>query len=518
MRSFAYPLVETTYGARSVIPAPSESVEAQALLDATVDAVILIDHRGIMQAFNRSAERLFGYSAAETLGSNVSMLMTERDRDQHDAYLARYLRTGVAHIIGVGREVQARRKDGSVFSAFLSVGRIGSDPPRFVGFLQDMTLRQQALAALERERERANRYLEAAQTMLVGLDSDLRVTMVNRKGCEVLGRQESALLGANWTETVVPADWRAALTNELEALVQQRPHQPRHFECPVLTRQGATRQIAWRCVAIEDVQGAVSGVLCSGDDVTDSRRAEQEVREARERITHVSRLATMGEMASGISHELNQPLAAITTYAQAGTRLLAMANPDLPEVREALQQIAAQALRAGEIIRRLRSLVRHRATAREWTDLNEAIRDLEPLTRADARASDVRVVLELDPALPRAHLDRIQMQQVVLNLLRNGIDAVQSLPSGQREVRIRTRSTPAGQLQILVIDNGAGVPEALRTQLFTPFLTTKQHGTGLGLAISRSIVEAHRGRLEFQPNEPQGAVFTVTLPGETFGG
>ncbi|HTW75266.1 MAG TPA: PAS domain S-box protein [Steroidobacteraceae bacterium] len=501
-----------------VNPAGAHSLEAQALLDATVDAVILIDHRGSMQVFNRAAERLFGYGAAETLGRNVSMLMTERDRDQHDGYLTRYLRTGVAHIIGLGREVQARRKDGSVFPALLSVGRIGSDPPRFVGFIQDMTLRQQALAALERERERANRYLEAAQTMLVGLDAELHVTMINRKGCEVLGRDEAALLGTSWPETVVPAGQRARLRAELDALLQQHPRQPRDFECPVLTAEGATRQIVWRCVVIEDAQGAVGGVLCSGDDVTDSRRAEQEVREARERIMHVSRLATMGEMASGISHELNQPLAAIATYAQAGTRLLALADPDIAEVREALQQIAEQALRAGEIIRRLRSLVRNRSTSREWVDLNEVIRELEPLTRADARASDVRVVLVLDPALPRAHLDPIQMQQVVLNLLRNGIDAVQSLPSGQREVHIRTHGSPAGQLQIQVLDNGAGVPEALRAQLFTPFLTTKPHGTGLGLAISRSIVEAHRGRLEFQPNEPRGAVFTVTLPGEMAGG
>jgi two-component system, LuxR family, sensor kinase FixL len=498
------------------VNAPSApSLEARALLDATVDAVVLIDHRGIMQVFNHSAERLFGYGATETLGRNVSMLMSERDRDQHDAYLARYLRTGVAHIIGIGREVQGRRKDGSLFPAFLSVGRIdGSDPPRFVGFIQDLTLRHQTISALERERERANRYLEAAQTMLVGLDAELRVTMINRKGCEVLGCDEASLLGAAWTETAVPPGGRAALTAELTALLGERPHRPRHFESPVLTLQGDLRQIAWRCVVIEDAEGIGSGLLCSGDDVTDSRRAEQEVRETRERIMHVSRLATVGEMASGISHEINQPLAAITAYAQASTRLLAMANPDLAEVRDALQQIAGQALRAGEVIRRLRSLVLKRATTREWADLNELIRELEPLTRADARAGDVRVVLDLDTALPRANLDRIQIQQVVLNLLRNGIDAVQTLPSGQREVRVLTRRTATGQLQILIADNGTGVAEDLRPQLFTPFLTTKQHGTGLGLPISRSIVEAHRGRLDFQPNQPQGAVFTVTLPAD----
>jgi two-component system sensor kinase FixL len=491
----------------------TEPLEIQALLDATVDAVIVIDHRGIMQIFNHSAERLFGYSAAETLGRNVNMLMTERDREQHDGYLARYQRTGVPHIIGIGREVQARRKDGSIFPAFLSVGRIGSgDPPRFVGFLHDLTLRQQALAAMARERERATRYLEAAQTMLVALDLEQRVTMINRKGCEVLGCDEASLLLANWVEAAIPPERRAAVAFELDALIERRPHVPHHFECPIATRSGATREIAWRCVVIEETSGVVSGILCSGDDVTESRRAEREVRETRERMMHVSRLATMGEMASGISHELNQPLAAIATFAQAGSRLLAIPDADLTDVREALDQIAAQALRAGEIIRRLRSLARNHPTARELSDLNEVIRELEPLTRADARSSDVRVVLELDPVLPRTLLDRIQMQQVVLNLLRNGIDAVQAVPAGQREVCIRTRRSPQGELQIIVLDNGAGVSAELRAKLFTPYVTTKQHGTGLGLAISRSIVEAHRGRLDFEPNRPQGAIFTVTLP------
>lgn len=493
--------------------APVSSLEVQALLDAAVDAVILIDHRGLMQAFNRAAERLFGYLAAETLGRNVSMLMTERDGEQHDAYLARYLSTGVAHILGIGREVRARRNDGSVFPAFLSVGRIGSaDPARFVGFIQDMTLRQQALAAEERERKRANRYLEAAQTMLIGLDLQQRVTMINRKGCEVLGYDERSLLGANWFEKVVSSEHRTAAMLEFEELVKRQSHHPHHFECPVLSRSGSQRLIMWRSVLVEDEDGSVSGVLCSGDDVTDNRRAELQVREARERIMQVSRLATVGEMASGISHEINQPLAAITTYAQASARLLASASPDLAEVHDAQQQIAEQALRAGEIIRRMRNLVRNRSSTRESVDLNEVVAELQPLMRADARISDVRVILQLDPNLPHANVDRIEMQQVLLNLLRNAIDAMQAMPAGRGEAVIRTVRTAQGEVQIAVLDNGPGVDEHMRERLFIPFVTSKPNGTGLGLAISRTIVEAHRGRLEYQPNSPHGAAFIVTLP------
>jgi two-component system sensor kinase FixL len=491
------------------------SLELQALLDTTVDAVITVDQRGTVLSFNGAAERLFGYRAEEAIGRDIGMLMTETDRDRYAAYLEHYLRSGVPRIAGAGREVLARRKDGSVLQAFLSVGAIaGYHPPRFVGLLHDLTLRHQALSAVARERDRANRYLEAAQTMLVGLDLTHHVTMINRKGCEVLGYDEAHLLGSDWFGKVVPADLRAHLAGEFEALLQRRPPQAHFCEYPVLTRAGERRLVAWRCMVVEHDADEATGVLCSGDDVTDARRSELEIREARERMTHVSRLATMGEMASGIAHEINQPLAAITSYAQASARLLDSASPDLTDVRDALQQIAGQALRAGEIIRRLRSLVRNRSTTREPADLNAVIAEIEPLTRADARASDVRLSFDFAEGLPRVNLDRIQIQQVVLNLVRNSIDAVHELPSGQRSVLVRTAPAPDGSVQIFVQDNGPGVAQEIRGRLFMPFVTTKESGTGLGLAISRTIIEAHRGRLDYRPHQPQGACFAATLPAD----
>jgi two-component system, LuxR family, sensor kinase FixL len=492
----------------------SQSFELQALLDAAVDAVILINHAGIIEVFNHSATRLFGYTADEVLGRNVKLLTTGRDHEQHDQYLERYLRTGISHIIGSGREVQARRKDGSLFPAFLSVGRIaGSDPPRFVGFIHDTTLRHQALAAAQRESDRANQYLEAAQTMLVALDLAHRVTLINRKGCEVLGRDEGSLLGGAWFDTLVPPEQRGEAAFEMRALAEREPRRPHHCEYAVMAANGQLRLIAWRCVAVQDGSGAVTGILCSGDDVTDSRQAEREAIEARERMMHVSRLATMGEMASGISHELNQPLAAIASYAQASVRLLASSDAGLTDVRDALEQIAAQALRAGEIIRRLRSLVRKQETQREQADVNQLIGELDALTRADARICDVRIILDLAAGLPSLVLDRVQIQQVLLNLLRNSIDALEAIPSGHREVVIRTGSSGGGVF-VEIADNGSGIAADMLPHLFTPFATNKFQGTGLGLAISRTIVEAHRGRLDYHANRPRGAVFTVTLPRE----
>ncbi len=363
--------------------------EFRTLLDVAVDAVIIIDHRGIIEAFNRAAEKLFGYDAADAIGRNVSLLMPEPHRSQHDRHIERYLTSGVARIIGIGREVEACRRDGSTFPVQLAVGRIpDSDPPRFVGFMHDLTARHQAA---------------------------------------------------------------------------------------------------------------------------------EEQRRTQQRMARVSHLATMGELTAGIAHEINQPLAAISNYAQACERLLQAPAPDLAEVQDALRQIAGQSLRAAEIIRRVRQLVRTHEPRRETIDINDLVEGLSALTRSDARMHDVQLSLELGDDLPSIEADGIQIQQVLLNLIHNAIEALGASGSGDRRVVVRTRRCDPDQIELRVIDFGPGVDVAIAPRIFDPFCTTKEQGTGLGLAISKSIVEAHRGRLEYRPNTPRGACFIVTLPAATDG-
>lgn len=490
--------------------------ELLALLDATVDAVIVIDSRGRIESFNRSGERLFGYGADEVLGRNVSLLMTATDRDSHDRYMARYLRTGVPHIIGIGREVEAQRKDGSVFPVFLSVGQIhGTDPPRFIGLLHDITLRREAIAALRRERDRANMYLEMAQVILLALSTDHRVQLINRKGCDTLARREIDLLGRDWLEVAVPRDQRALVEKELRALdVSGGAGDPeRYFEHEVISPEGGRRLIAWRCIAMRNAEGRLTGYFSSGEDITASRRAAEEAAIAQQRMTQVSHLATMGEMAAGIAHELNQPLAAIANYASAATRLAAATPSGAEEdVREALAQISQQALRAGEIIRRLRALVQNRETRVETADINELVREVLGFIHSDARLHEVRLAPELGTDLPKVSVDRIQIQQVLLNLLRNAIEAVDGAPQDRKKVRIRTRHDGATTLLVEVIDGGPGVPADLVARIFDPFCTTKATGTGLGLAISRTIAEAHAGRLSYRDAAEGGAQFVLELP------
>jgi two-component system, LuxR family, sensor kinase FixL len=371
---------------RAILPVMSADQkydELQALLDASVDGIVTIDHLGIIQRFSRSAERLFGFSAAELVGRNVSVLMTDGDRNAHDGFLARYLSTRVPHIVGTGRVVTARRKDGSVFPAWLSVGVVErAAEPRFFGFVQDLTQR---------------------------------------------------------------------------------------------------------------------------------RRGEEQGHRLQERLWHVSRLATVGEMAAGIAHELNQPLAAIANYAQACDRLLARSSDNIEEVREALREITGQAVRAGDIIRRLRSLTHHHDAPRERTDVNTLITELTDLVEAAARHENVRYSLRLGSALPPVEVHRAQIQQVVLNLVRNAIEALAESAAGLREVIVSTARTD-DHVEISICDNGPGLAAAITPRLFEPFCTSKSAGTGLGLAISRTIMGRHEGTLDYRANAPCGACFTLRIP------
>jgi two-component system sensor kinase FixL len=370
-------------------------------MEAAVDAIVLMDHRGFLSAFNRSAERLFGYTAAEIIGQNVSLLMPEPYRSQHDAYLERYTATRVPHIIGVGREVEAQRKDGTVFPAFLSVGQVaGSEPPRFVGMIRDITTERAALAALQAERDRA----EAR------------------------------------------------------------------------------------------------------------RQAERDARQFQERMTHVARMATLGEMASGIAHELNQPLSAIATYARACERFLTSPAPDLEETLSSVKEIALESIRAGDIIKRLRQIVSSAPSEQSTIDVNELVMDLSVLALADARVHRAQLDFELAAGLAPVRGDRGQLQQLILSFVRNAIEAFDSAPERNRRIVIRTEPFERSRIELSVRDNGPGVPAHLVDTVFAPFVTTKPHGTGLGLSISETIARAHGGTIGYRPLAPSGACFFVHLP------
>jgi two-component system sensor kinase FixL len=233
------------------------------------------------------------------------------------------------------------------------------------------------------------------------------------------------------------------------------------------------------------------------------------------RMLQVSRLATIGEMSAGVAHELNQPLTAIANYAHACERLLSRPGANLDDIRTAMREIAGQAVRAGDILRRLRSLAQSQPTRRERADVNATIEAIRDLMLADSRVHRAQVRFELAPQLPPVSIDTAQIQHVILNLVRNGLEAPAEARAPTREMIVRTGLAPDGDIEISVLDNGPGLsPQALE-RLFDPFFSTKAEGTGLGLAISNTLVRAHGGSLSYRPNTPCGACFSVRLPAET---
>ena len=232
-----------------------------------------------------------------------------------------------------------------------------------------------------------------------------------------------------------------------------------------------------------------------------------------DRLTRVARFSTMGEMAAGVAHELNQPLTAITAYARACDRYLGMAQPDFAEIREAVREIAAEGLRAGEIIRRLRQLVRSDDGEQPVAnDVNILVGELGSLLQADARLHGATLRLCLAANLPRVAVNATQLQHVILNLSRNAFEAVQEMPAGTRAVEIATEFPCDGELEIRICDNGPGIAPQIADHLFTPFASTKGAGTGLGLAISRTIMQGHGGTIGTRQGTPRGTTFYLRLP------
>jgi two-component system sensor kinase FixL len=354
----------------------------ESILATVPDAMIVIDERGAMQSFSSAAERLFGYRASEVLGKNIKIMMPSPYREDHDAYIARYLQTGEKRIIGIGRVVVGERKDGSTFPMELAVGEMRSNDRRFfTGFIRDLSERQKTEARLQ---------------------------------------------------------------------------------------------------------------------------------ELQSELVHISRLTAMGEMASALAHELNQPLSAIANYMKGSRRLLeGKTDEQSGMVRDAMEKAAEQSLRAGQIIRRLRDFVARGETERRVESIKKLVEEASALALVGAKDQGVRVLFRLDPDVDLVLADKVQIQQVTLNLIRNAIDAMEQ--SARRELVLSIVPTGSGMVDISVADTGSGIAEDIAPHLFQPFITSKRHGMGVGLSISRTIIEGHGGRIWADPNPGGGTVFHFTL-------
>ena len=377
--------------------------------------------------------------------------------------------------------------------------------------LLQQTRRRRAEADSKRAEERFRLAVEASPNAIVMFDEQAKILLVNVLTQKLFGYSREELIGQS-VEILVPERFRA----ELPA------HRAAFFAAPQARAMGAGRDFFARrkdgseflveigLNTIHTPEGTL--VLTAIVDITERKRMEIELQRNRVELAHVTRVATVGELTTSVAHELNQPLGAILSNAEAAEMFLAADPPALDEVRDILADIRKDDQRASEVIRRMRNLLRKHDLAPKSIEINEAVEEVLRLLSIDAAARKVAMKFERTAGLPSVWCDPVHFQQVVLNLVLNGMEAMAGLPEEKRQVVVRTGPANNGTVKIAVADSGPGIPVDSLPKLFEPFFTTKKEGMGMGLSIARTIIEAHRGQIWAENNSGIGATFYFTVP------
>jgi PAS domain S-box-containing protein len=350
--------------------------------------------------------------------------------------------------------------------------------------------------------------LDKVPVFVAGLGPDGRIDYANRLLCEVSGYTAEELSQLHFTELLPEGERRGAdeiFADHLRGLGS--PQAP----MSMLTRNGSQREVIWSLGLVADGDGRTTSMLSVGADVTDSVRAQAELQHTQREMDRLMRATLLGEVAAGLAHELNQPLTAILSNAQAAQRMLATGSADLAEIRAIVEDIIADDKRASDVILGLRAMLRRSEGVRQPVDVNAAIRGVGELLNGELRPQNISLQLELEPGIPCVQANAVQVQQVVMNLLLNSIKAMRDTPEDQRWLVVQSQVLD-DTVRVSVIDRGPGIEPGLLSTLFDPFATTRSDGLGMGLAICRRIVEDHGGRISADNKSEGGVVFNFTLP------
>jgi two-component system sensor kinase FixL len=481
---------------------------------ATDRAMFVLDTEGRIRSWNVGAEILFGYRPDAVIGQSGEKLYSLQDRGaaKPDADMAKVRARGRL------RENTWRvRQDGSEFFADVAITAIHSANGTLRGFGQmiyDITGRQAAAAALARSELHLRSILATVPDAMIVIDERGIILSFSSAAERLFGYSEAEVVGANVEILMPPSDaarhdryiahYRETGERRIIGIGRIVVGQRRDgTEFPMKLSVGE---------ANSDGHRIFTGFI---HDLTEQQHAELRLKELQSELIHVSRLSAMGTMASTLAHELNQPLTAIANYLEAGRELLDAGGAEAATLlREAIEESTSEALRAGKIVRRLRDFVARGEVERRVEDLPRLIDEASRLALIGARERGVRAFFELAPDITTVTVDRVQIRQVLVNLIRNAIDAV----AGQevRDITISTCALDNAMVEVSVADTGPGLSPDIAARLFQAFATTKPAGMGLGLSICRTIVEAHRGHIRAEPRPTGGTVFRFTLPIEEF--
>jgi len=497
------------------------------VVEAAPNAMVMIDRAGKIVMVNTQAERVFGYTRTELVGQPVEMLLPERLVGQHPELRETFFADPRPRPMGAGRDLYGLKKDGSEFPVEIGLNPIETDEGTMVlSAIVDITTRKAAELQLRESEQRYSMLVDGVTDYAIYmLDPNGIVTSWNRGAERVKGYRAEEIVGKHF-----------ACLHTVEDQAANVPQQ----SLDIAARDGRYEAEAWRVRkdgsrflasvvidAVKDDDGRLIGFAKVTRDITGRVQAARELEEARislvqsraeealrrvqAELAHVARAATLGELIGSIGHEVNHPIATMVTNAQAALRWLAARPPDLEEARQALASIIQAGKRASDVIERIRSLIKKAPPRLDRLDINDAIREIIELTRPETVKNKVSVRTELADGLPLIQGDRVQLQQVVLNLIINAVEAMSTVADEARDLLISTARAESGVL-VTVRDTGPGLRAEDPERIFEPFHTSKPTGLGIGLSISRSIIEAHGGRLWASANAPRGAIFQFTLP------
>jgi PAS domain S-box-containing protein len=361
--------------------------------------------------------------------------------------------------------------------------------------------------AEEKHKAHLDELFEQSPEAIIFVDLHDRVIRVNKEFTHIFGYESGEAVNHSCTELIVPVQLRDEALEMRKRLVSGQ-----HVSLETLRKRKDGADVHVSEVAFPVIANGKSiGLYMIFRDITASRQALDELQKAQAELAHLSRITTMGELAASIAHEINQPIGAIVTNGNAAVRWLAQVPPNVEGAEESVEFIVRDANRAAEVIGRIRSLLSKDATPMVSQDMNEIVREVLALTAFETKSRDVRIQTDLDKDLPSILGDRVQLQQVVLNVVMNSLDAMNSIDDRSRELCIRS-SRNVDSVVIQIKDTGHGLDASCTDSIFEPFFTTKKGGIGMGLKISRSIIEVHGGRMWAEPGRPHGAIVSFSLP------
>jgi PAS domain S-box-containing protein len=481
----------------------------ESILDSMDGGVLTINKEGIITSFNHAAEEITGYSRDEVINQECCQILKSELCDE-SCPLDGVIETGKPVY---SYEIMIINKKGKKVPVNITTSALRSGSGEIIGAVEnfrDLTKHEGLWGRLRKERNKVQQYLNIAGVVIVAINEKGIVTLINKKGCDVLGYTEQEMVGRNWFDLCVPPGLREERKEVFKRVMSGKTEEAEDYENVVLTRSGEKRIIAWHNTTLRDEEGSIIGTLSSGEDITKRKQTEEE-------LLRSEKLASLGQLAASVAHEVNNPLAGIMVYIKLLLKKFRNNEIQSAPTEDQLLKMERELDRTTRIIRNLLDFARQSEPSMKPVNINKIIEAALLLVENQINLENIKLEKKLDPEVPLVLADFDKIQQVLINIMLN---AIQAMPKGG-DLTVATEGTRTTEIKgirkkvvkIDIKDTGVGIPTENLNKLFTPFFTTKEkgQGVGLGLSVVHGIIGKHGGRIDVASEPGVGTTFTVYL-------